>query len=47
MTLDAKTEEWVQRLVEQAPPLSQKQQDLIAACFQGAVSGKWLPRVRP
>jgi hypothetical protein len=37
MTLDAKSEAWVRRVVEQAPPLSQRQQDLIAAAFRGAI----------
>jgi hypothetical protein len=37
MTLDPKSEAWVQRLVEQAPPLSERQKDIIAACFRGAL----------
>jgi hypothetical protein len=36
VTLDPKFEAWVQRLVDQAKPLSQRQQDLIAAAFRGA-----------
>jgi hypothetical protein len=37
VTLDPKSEAWVQRLVDQAKPLSQRQQDLIAAAFRGAL----------
>ncbi|MGH3967116.1 MAG: hypothetical protein ACRDTV_03105 [Mycobacterium sp.] len=33
MTLDAECEAAVQRFVDQAPPLSEKQKDLIAAVF--------------
>jgi hypothetical protein len=36
MTLDAKSEAWLDRLLEQAPPLSEKQKDTIAACFRGS-----------
>lgn len=35
-TLDPKCEDWVRRLVAAAPPLSQRQQDIIAAAFSGA-----------
>jgi hypothetical protein len=38
MALDPKCEAWVQRLVEQAPPLSERQRDLIAATFAGAIT---------
>jgi hypothetical protein len=34
--MDAKTEAYLTRLVEQAPPLSEHQQDVIAACFRDA-----------
>lgn len=36
MTLDPASEAWVQRVVDAAPPLSQQQQDLIAAAFAGS-----------
>ena len=35
--LDARCEAAVERWVEQAGPLSEKQQDVIAACFRGAL----------
>jgi hypothetical protein len=37
MTLDAKTEATVQRWVDEAPPLSERQQDLIATAFHDAL----------
>jgi hypothetical protein len=43
MTLDPQCEAWVQRLVEQAPPLSHRQQDLIASVFRGAITEKPTP----
>ena len=33
---DAKTEAWLTRLMEKAPPLSPRQQDLIAGVFRRA-----------
>jgi hypothetical protein len=38
VTLDLKSGAAVQRWVEQAPPLSEKQKDLIAAAFSGALN---------
>ncbi len=38
MALDPKSEAAVARWVEAAPPLSEKQRDLIAAAFAGALS---------
>jgi hypothetical protein len=40
MILDAKSEEWLARLLEQAPPLSERQKDLIASVFHGALTVK-------
>ena len=37
MTLDAKCKAAVQRWVDAAPPLSERQKDIIAACFRGAI----------
>lgn len=37
MRLDASSEAWLARLLTDPPPLSQQQQDLIAACFAGAL----------
>jgi hypothetical protein len=37
MTLDAKSKASVKRWVDAAPPLSEKQKDLIASVFHGAV----------
>lgn len=37
MTLDPKSQAAVKRNVDAAPPLSQKQRDLIAAAFRGAL----------
>lgn len=36
MSLDPKSEAWLQRVVDEAKPLSQRQQDLISAAFRGA-----------
>lgn len=36
MTLTPKDEAWLQRLLEKAPPLSERQRDIIAAAFHGA-----------
>jgi hypothetical protein len=37
VSLDPKSEAAVKRWVAQAPPLSQKQQDIVAAAFRGAL----------
>jgi len=37
---DAKTEAWLTRLMEKAPPLSPRQQDLIAGVFRRAFTAK-------
>jgi hypothetical protein len=37
MTLDAKSKAAVRRWVDAAPPLSEKQKDLIASVFHGAL----------
>lgn len=39
-TFDAATENWLDRLLEKAPPLSQRQQDVIAAVFRGEITEK-------
>jgi hypothetical protein len=39
-TFDAETEEWLTRLLEQAPPLSTRQQDLISTVFRDALTEK-------
>lgn len=36
MTLDARCEEWLDRLVADAPPLEEAQKDIIAAAFAGS-----------
>lgn len=36
-TLDPRCEAWVQRVVERAPELSEKQKDTISAAFDGAI----------
>jgi hypothetical protein len=37
VSLDPKSQRAVERWVAQAPPLSQKQQDVIASAFRGAL----------
>ena len=44
MSLDARTRATVERWVDDAPPLSEKQKDIIAAAFRGAITQ---PKRRP
>lgn len=38
--LDPECEAWLARLLEKAPPLSEKQKDLIAGAFRGVITEK-------
>jgi hypothetical protein len=38
--LDARTTEYIDRLVDEAPPLSEAQRDVIATVFHGALTKK-------